>query len=145
MKIDHNNALKYRGFKMYSKIKISKGHLVILKIPLTSEKKIDLKNIKSVEIYGKTIIPPLVLSIFLLTAQLILFSFDKMFIKIQGISIIVLINIPIIICLIVAIIRSKYSTIKITSYEDNKSLVLHFMPKSKGESIAKQIYGIMNK
>jgi hypothetical protein len=130
---------------MYSKIKISKGHLVILKMPLTTEKIIDLKNIKSVEIYGKNVIPPLVLSIFLLSAQLILFSSGKMFIKIQGIPIIVLINIPIIICLIVAIIRSKYSTMKITSYEHNKSLVLHFIPRSKGELIAKQIYEIMNK
>lgn len=130
---------------MHSRIRISKDNLVISKIPFISEIYIDLKNVKSVEIYGKSIIPPLVFSIFLLVAQSILFSFGKMRISIEGISIIYLINIPVIICLIIAILRSKYSTIKITSSEYDDSLVLHFMSRSNGESIAKEIHEIMNK
>ena len=130
---------------MYSRIRISKDHLVISKMPFISEKNIDLENVKSVEMYGKSVIPPLVLSIFLLVAQLILFSLGKMSITIQGISIIFLINIPVIICLIIAILRSKYSTMKIISYEYDKSLVLHFISRSQGESTAKEIHKIMNK
>jgi hypothetical protein len=130
---------------MYSRIRISKDHVIVSKIPFISENNIDLASVKSVEVYGKSIIPPLVLSIFLLIAQLILFSLGKMSITIQGISIIFMINIPVIICLIVAILRSKYSTMKITSYEYDTSLVLHFISRSQGESIAKEIHKIMNK
>lgn len=130
---------------MHSRIRISKDHLVISKIPFISEIYFDLKNVKSVEIYGKSVIPPLVFSIFLLAAQSILFSFGKMDFAIEGISIIFLINILVIICLINAILRSKYSTMKITSSEYDNSLVLHFISRSKGESTAKEINKIMNK
>lgn len=130
---------------MHSRIKISKDHLVISKIPFISEKYISLKNTESVEIYGKSVIPPLVFSIFLLAAQLILFSLGKMNIAIKGISIMFIINIPIIICLIIAILRSKFSTMKITSSDYDKSLMLHFVSRSKAESMTKEAYKIMNK
>ncbi|WP_455369378.1 hypothetical protein [[Eubacterium] cellulosolvens] len=130
---------------MYDKIRICKDHLVISKIPFISENNIDLKTVKFVEIYGKSIIPPLVLSIFLLAAQLILFSLGKTAITIQGISIIFLINVPVIIFLVIAILRSKYSTMKITFYEYDKSLVLHFISRSQGESTTKEINKIMKK
>ena len=129
---------------MYSRIRISKDHLVISKIPFISQKYIDLKNVNSLEIYGKSVIPPLVFSIFLLATQSILFSFGKMNMAIEGISIIFLINIPVIICLIVAILRVRYSTIKITSSKYGKPLVLHFISRPKGESISKEIHKIMN-
>ncbi|WP_455278445.1 hypothetical protein [[Eubacterium] cellulosolvens] len=130
---------------MHSRIKISKDHLVISKTPFISEKYISLKNIESVEIYGKSVIPPLVFSIFLLAAQLILFSLGKMNTAIKGISIMFIINIPIIICLIIAILRSKFSTMKITSSDYDKSLMLHFVSRSKAESMTKEAYKIMNK
>ncbi len=133
------------GSNMHSRIKISKDHLVISKTPFISEKYISLKNIESVEIYGKSVIPPLVFSIFLLAAQLILFSLGKMNTAIKGISIMFIINIPIIICLIIAILRSKFSTMKITSSDYDKSLMLHFVSRSKAESMTKEAYKIMNK
>jgi hypothetical protein len=130
---------------MYSRIKISKNDLVISKIPIISKIHIDIKKVKSIELYGKSVIPPLVVSIFLLIAQSILFFFGKMNTTIEGISIIFLINIPVIFCLTIAILRSKYSTMKIFSSEYDDSLVLHFISKSKGESTAKEIHKIMNK
>ncbi len=130
---------------MYSRIRISKDDLVISKIPFISKIYIDIKNVNSIELYGKSVIPPLVFSIFLLIAQSIMFFFGKMGITIEGISIIFLINIPIILCLIIAIIRSKCSTMKISCSECDDSLVLHFISRSKGESTAKEIHKIMNK
>jgi len=114
-------------------------------MPFISKIRVDVKNVKSIELYGKSVIPPLVFSIFLLIAQSILFFFGKMNITIEGISIIFLINIPVILCLFIAILRSKYSTMKISSSEYDKSLVLHFISRSKGEIAAKEIHKIMNK
>jgi hypothetical protein len=130
---------------MHSRIKISKDHLVISKIPFISEKHISINNIESMEIYGKSVIPPLVFSIFLLAAQLTLFFLGKMNIAIKGISIIFLINIPIIICLIIAILRSKFITMKITSSDYDKSLMLHFVSRPKAESTTKEAYKVINK
>jgi hypothetical protein len=130
---------------MYSRIRISKDDLVISKIPFISKIRINIKNVKSIELYGKSVIPPLVFSIFLLISQSILFFFGKMNTTIEGISIIFLINIPVILCLIIAILRSKYSTMRIFSSEYDDSLVLHFISRSKGESTAKKIHKIMNK
>ncbi|TRO61459.1 hypothetical protein [[Eubacterium] cellulosolvens] len=130
---------------MYSRIRITKDVLVISKIPFISKKCIDIKNVKSIELYGKSVIPPLVLSIFLLIAQSILFFFGKMSIAIEGISIIFLINIPVILCLIIAILRSKYSTMRISSSEQDDSVVLHFISRSKGALTTKEIHKIMNK
>ena len=130
---------------MYSRIKISKDDLIISKIPFISKIRINIKNVKSIEFYGKSVIPPLIFSIFLLISQSILFFFGKMNTTIEGISIMFLINIPVILCLINAILRSKYSTMKISSPEYDGSLVLHFISRSKGESTAKEIHKIMNK
>lgn len=130
---------------MYSRIKIAKDDLVISKIPFISKIRINIKNIKSIELYGKSVIPPLVFSIFLLIAQSFLFFFGKMNATIEGISIIFLINIPVILCLIIAILRSKYTTMKISSSEHDNSLVFHFISRSKGETTTKEIHKIMNK
>jgi hypothetical protein len=129
---------------MYSRIKILKDKLVISKIPFITKKSVDIENVKSIEIYGKSVIPPLVFSIFLLIAQSIMFFFGNMSITIEGISIIFLINIPIILCLIIAILRSKYSTMRISCSEFDNSIVLHFISRSKGESTAKEIHKVMN-
>jgi ABC-type molybdate transport system permease subunit len=130
---------------MYSRIKIAKDDLIISKILFISKIRINIKNITSIELYGKSVIPPLVFSIFLLIAQSFLFFFGKMNATIEGISIIFLINIPVIFCLIIAILRSKYTTMKISSSEHDDSLVLHFISRSKGETTAKEIHKIMNK
>ncbi len=99
-----------------------------------------LKDVRFVEVYGKSIVPPLVITIFLAAAQAFLLATAKL--MSPGLSLPIL-NIPIILCILLALIRARYVTLRITM-EGRERLQLHFVSRPSGEKLVNEIQTIIN-
>ena len=102
---------------------------------------IPLKDVRFVEVYGKSIVPPLVIAVFLTAAQASLLATAKLLSP--GLSLLML-NIPIILCILLALIRARYVTLRITM-EGRERLQLHFVSRPSGEKLVNEIQNIINK
>lgn len=106
---------------------------------------INYVEVKSVEVYSKSMIPPLVTSILLAVTQLAIFFGLKdigplsIIIEHYGRSILIICNILIIISLALAFTRVKMATLKITLIGSNESFKLHYVPRSTCNKIVESV------
>ncbi|MBS7626021.1 hypothetical protein KEJ51_03115 [Candidatus Bathyarchaeota archaeon] len=106
---------------------------------------INYGEVKSVEVYSKSMIPPLVTSILLTVTQLAIFfglkEIDPLNIIIEhhGRSILIICNILIITSLALAFTRVKMATLKITLIGSDEPLKLHYVLRSTCNKIVESV------
>jgi hypothetical protein len=127
---------------MYQRFKINENGIVMIRRPFTADKRLLLKDIRFVEVHGKSIVPPLVISVFLIALQAILTTIVRLKAPLQ--FVVTDLPLPIlyvltVICILHAIIRSRYVTLKIAVDSSDKWLSLHFVSRTLGERFANEI------
>lgn len=130
---------------MCQRFKIQPAGLMTIERPFLPDQTIRLNEIRLVEVHGKSIVPPLVIAIFLVAAQAILLttvtSISFPGFASDGLPAPVL-NIPIIICILLALIRARYITLKITMEGEGRLLQLHFMSRLSGEKLVSGLQAV---
>lgn len=131
---------------MYHRFKIQQTGLMTIARPFVPDQTILLKDIRFVEVYGKSIVPPLVIAISLTAAQAILLATGKFTMSpglvSNGLPLPIL-NIPIILCILLALIRARYVTLKITVEGKERLLHLHFVSRTSGEKLVNEFQTII--
>jgi len=125
---------------MYHRLKIRQTGLMTIERLFAPDQTILLRDIRFVEVYGKSIVPPLVIAIFLTATQAFLFATAKL--MSPGLLLPIL-SIPIVLCIVLALIRARYVTLKITM-EEKERLQLHFVSRPSGEKLVNEIQTIIN-
>lgn len=122
---------------MQSKVIIRGDGLATIGIPFQS-RTIRLRDIQSVEVYGKSIVPPLVSAIFISVAQIL-------FLALRGIMpalcipdlinlILLIFNVPVLLCILLAFFRARCVTLRIYFQSSDTPLAMRFVPRSVAES-----------
>jgi hypothetical protein len=122
-------------------MEIDKEGLVVIERPLFKSKRIRFDEISSLEIYCKSIVPPLVSATFILISQAILFTAGRgLIISVPYSSQLILtaLNMPTILCILVALVRVRYVTLRICFQLGDQPLVLHYVLRSVGEKFVRQ-------
>jgi len=128
---------------MFYKVKTMSHEMIVRSF--LRERRISYREIKSVEVYSKSMIPPLVTSILLTAAQLAIFFSLKgvdpinIIIEHYGRSILIIFNIFLITSLALAFARVKMATLKITLLRSDESLKLHYLPRSTCNRIVENV------
>jgi len=133
---------------MPHKFRIYESDLLTIESTLTPRRTIFLRDIHSVEVYGKSIVPPLVTAIFILIIQAILFTTARnvvSLIDVQDLNhfTLLVLNTPILLCLLLALLRAKCVTVRISLRSKDRPSVLRFVPRSVGEKVVKDIQNMM--
>jgi hypothetical protein len=128
---------------MYYRMEIDKEGLVVIERPLFESIRIRFDEISSLEIYCKSIVPPLVSATFILIAQGILLSAGRGLITLISMPyssqlILTALNMPPILCILAALVRVKYVTLRICFQVGDRPLVLHYVLRSVGEKFVSQ-------
>jgi len=128
---------------MYYRMEIDKEGLVVIERPLFESIRIRFDEISSLEIYCKSIVPPLVSATFILIAQGILLSAGRGLITLISMPyssqlILTALNMPPILCILAALVRVKYVTLRICFQVGDRPLVLHYVLRSVGEKFVRQ-------
>ena len=128
---------------MYCRMEIEKEGLVVIERPLFKSKRIRFDEISSLEIYCKSIVPPLVSATFILIAQAIFLTAGRGLITLISIPsssqlILTALNMPTILCILIALVRVKYATLRISFQMGDRPLVMHYVPRSSGAKFARQ-------
>jgi hypothetical protein len=128
---------------MYYRMEIDKEGLVVIERPLFESIRVRFDEISSLEIYCKSIVPPLVSATFILIAQGILLSAGRGLITLISMPyssqlILTALNMPPILCILAALVRVKYVTLRICFQVGDRPLVLHYVLRSVGEKFVRQ-------
>ncbi|MEM3018472.1 MAG: hypothetical protein QXO25_06295 [Candidatus Bathyarchaeia archaeon] len=115
---------------------------MVVRRPFTRDRRLLLKDIRFVEVHGKSIVPPLVISVFLIALQVALTSI----VRLKAILWFLAIDLPLpilciltVICILQAIIRARYVTLKVAVDSGGEWLSLHFISRTLGERFANEI------
>ena len=131
----------------YPKLRVCDKNLIIEGL-LFSSRTIRLEDVQSIEVYTKSIVPPLVISIFLLVLQATLFYITRDLHAIDTIFFrdfaLLSLNIPIMLCVATAILRSKLVTLKITLQDMTRPLIIRLVSRSAGEQAVKHVQSVIN-
>jgi len=128
---------------MCYQMEMEKEGLVVIERPLFKSKRIRFDEISSLEIYCKSIVPPLVSATFILIAQAILLTVGRGLITLISMPhsnqlILTALNMPTILCILVALVRVKYVTLRICFQMGDRPLVMHYVLRSVGEKFVRQ-------
>jgi hypothetical protein len=130
---------------MRSKVIIRGDGLATIGIPLQSQT-IRLRDIQSVEVYSKSIVPPLVSAIFISVAQIF-------FLAVRGAMpvlctpdlsnlILLIFNVPVLLCILLAFFRARCVTLRISFQSSDRPLAMRFVPRSVAESFVAEYSGL---
>jgi len=122
---------------MNSKVVIREDGLATIGIPLQSQT-IRLKDVQSVEVYSKSIVPPLVSAIFISVSQMLILA-------LRGVAPIpatpdfvnftlLIFNVPVLLCILLAFFRARFVTLRISLQSGDRPLAMRFVPRSVAEN-----------
>jgi len=132
---------------MCRKLRVNQKDLAITGWPFSADRAIPLANIQSVEVYGKSIVPPIVTAIFLLAGQTVLLTLINNITPVAHILfsnqlVLLSVNALVVLCVLLALFRVRCVTLQVT-LQKKKPLVLHFVSRAAGENIVEYVQHAM--
>jgi hypothetical protein len=123
------------------KVLIRGDGLATIGIPLQS-RTIRLRDIQSLEVYGKSIVPSSVSAILLSVAQ-ILFLAVRGTVPVLSTSnlsylILLVFNVPILLCVLVTFLRAKCVTLRVSFQSSDRAVTMRFVPRSVAEDFVSE-------
>ncbi|MBS7623036.1 hypothetical protein KEJ39_05100 [Candidatus Bathyarchaeota archaeon] len=127
---------------MYQRFKIHENGLVTIRRLFGPERRLLLNDIRFVEVHGKSIVPPLVISVFLVALQVVLATLVRLKASLWFLAVdspLPILYVLTMVCILHVLIRARYVTLKIAVDSSGKLLNLHFVSRTTGGRFASEI------
>lgn len=131
------------------KLRVIQSDLVVTGGPFSASRTIPLADIRSVEVYRESIVPPLVVAIFILAGQAVLLTIVKdtvplSYLLLSNPLVLITMNAIVILCILLASLRVMYVTFQV-ALQEKQPLILHFVSRAAAEEVADYVQHMMKK